>query len=351
MRGLYAATYLATLAERFSARRQVGDLDIGKGFDLIAGTSTGAILACALAHGAPLTTVANLYRESGPSIFPKKVPQSLSVDLVRQFHSRPKIIRQGAAALQNALRGLFSDTTISDIWTDRGIALAVPAVDIASHSAWVFKTPHVPGNFRRDDDYSLVDVCLASTAAPIYRSLAELPNPDNHGARIFADGGLWANNPLLVGLVDAVQCSGSRPIEIFSLGTSPPPHGDSTATLPLDGGFMDWEFGAKALTLSLDAQDRVYADMCRLLSSHLKTCCAVTPFPHSPVPASMVRSFDLDSTSAEACDDLVSHAERDVIATLSQCADEKDCDGARIARLFDSIPPFPTDPETNGSTA
>lgn len=349
MRGLYAATYLATLAERFSARRQVGDLDIGKGFDLIAGTSTGAILACALARGTPLTAVASLYRDSGPSIFARKVPQSLSVDLAWQFCSRPKIIRQGATALQHALQGVFSNTTIADIWTNRRIALAVPAVDIASHSAWVFKTPHVPGNFHRDDDYSLVDVCLASTAAPIYRSLAELPNPDNHGARIFADGGLWANNPVLVGLVDAVQCSRKRPIEIFSLGTSPPPHGDNTSTLPLDGGFKDWEFGAKALTLSLDAQDRVYADMCRLLSSHLKTCCAVTQFPHRPVPASMVRSFDLDSTSEDACDDLVTHAERDVDATLSQCADEKDCDGKRIASLFDSMPPVSNGPETNGS--
>lgn len=350
MRGLYAATYLATLAERFSARRGVGDLDIGKGFDLIAGTSTGAILACALARGTPLTTVASLYRESGPSIFPKKVPHSIGPDLIRQLFSRPKIIRRGAVALQRALHRVFSDTTIADIWAERHIALAIPAVDVGSHRARVFKTPHIPRTFQRDDNCSLVDICLASTAAPIYRSLAELPNPDSEGLRTFADGGLWANNPALVGLVDAVQCAGNRPIEVFSLGTSPPQHGDDPKTLPVDSGLRHWKFGAKAMTLAMDAQEHGYARMCDLLSSHLRTPCTVTRFPHGPVPASMIHLFDLDSTSQRACDALTTHAQQDVETTLSRCADPNDCVGTRIARLFDSMTPFPTDPETSGAT-
>ena len=49
MRGLYSAAYLSLLARRYAEKRKLRDLDIGKGFDLIVGTSTGGILACALA--------------------------------------------------------------------------------------------------------------------------------------------------------------------------------------------------------------------------------------------------------------------------------------------------------------
>jgi hypothetical protein len=48
MRGIYTAQYLSSLTEGFSKKRSCGTLDLVAGFDLIVGTSTGAILACAL---------------------------------------------------------------------------------------------------------------------------------------------------------------------------------------------------------------------------------------------------------------------------------------------------------------
>lgn len=54
MRGLYTATVLNSLSERFG---NASPLDIGKGFDLISGTSTGAILATAIASGVPVKVV------------------------------------------------------------------------------------------------------------------------------------------------------------------------------------------------------------------------------------------------------------------------------------------------------
>ena len=51
MRGLYTAAYLSSLVQRYSVTRGEAGLDIGKGFDLITGTSTGAIIACGLAAG------------------------------------------------------------------------------------------------------------------------------------------------------------------------------------------------------------------------------------------------------------------------------------------------------------
>jgi patatin-like phospholipase/acyl hydrolase len=60
MRGVYASTYLVELAAAFARKRGVAALDIGKGFDLIAGTSTGAIVACALAARVPLRDIVSL---------------------------------------------------------------------------------------------------------------------------------------------------------------------------------------------------------------------------------------------------------------------------------------------------
>ena len=84
MRGLYSAEYLASLAQRYVKTRGLEGIDIGRGFDLIAGTSTGAIIACALAAGVPVGRVAKLYRERGPDIFPLRLPRSFGLGLVCQ---------------------------------------------------------------------------------------------------------------------------------------------------------------------------------------------------------------------------------------------------------------------------
>ncbi len=74
MRGLYTATLLETLANRVARVRGVESLDMGKGFDLITGTSTGGILACGLAKGIPIDRLIGLYRKTGSKIFPDPMP-------------------------------------------------------------------------------------------------------------------------------------------------------------------------------------------------------------------------------------------------------------------------------------
>jgi patatin-like phospholipase/acyl hydrolase len=63
MRGIYTAAFLDRLVTYFARSRGEATLDLGAGFDLITGTSTGAIVACALAIGKPLSEVVDLYRE------------------------------------------------------------------------------------------------------------------------------------------------------------------------------------------------------------------------------------------------------------------------------------------------
>src|SRR5438477_11696833 len=76
IRGLYPACVLSGLMRRFATKRDAAALDVGKGFDLIAGTSTGGILGCGLAFGCSPSRLAHLYREKGPEIFDgKRMPE------------------------------------------------------------------------------------------------------------------------------------------------------------------------------------------------------------------------------------------------------------------------------------
>ena len=73
MRGIYTGAFLARLTDQFARIRGESALDLGLGFDLITGTSTGAIVGCALAVGRPMTEVVALYREHGCRIFPHRI--------------------------------------------------------------------------------------------------------------------------------------------------------------------------------------------------------------------------------------------------------------------------------------
>jgi patatin-like phospholipase/acyl hydrolase len=64
MRGIYAASYLEAMEHAFASRRGVDALDIGKAFDLIVGTSTGAIIGCGLAKGVHPTEMVKLYKDA-----------------------------------------------------------------------------------------------------------------------------------------------------------------------------------------------------------------------------------------------------------------------------------------------
>ena len=340
MRGLYTASYLESLAQRYTVTRKVTGLDVGQGFDLIVGTSTGAIIACALAAGVPLGRVVSLYRNFGRQIFPCKVPKRMGASLAWQAYNRPRHLKAGTAALENALRTELGDTTMGSVWKDRSIALAIPAIEMARHHAWVFKTPHLANTKHRDDGYSLADVCLATTAAPVYRSLARIENPDTPGHHVFVDGGLWANNPVLVGLIDALGMTvpGDR-IEVFSLGTCPRPEGELIEPDDLDRGFAGWRFGGGIVTLALDAQEFAFDHMVRMIARHVDRDCHIVRFPHGKVPAEIMRYLDLDETSSAAMDALEAQARTDVYETLSRCGDDADTEGQLLHMLLNELPP------------
>lgn len=344
MRGTYTATFLDRIGAAFAHRRSIAALDIGAAFDLIVGTSTGGIIACALAAGLPLSDIVDLYVEHGPKIFARRLPSGIT-GAVPDKWKRPPALAAGAEELRKALVAKLRSTTLADIYATRGIGLAIPAVEMTQHRAWVFKTPHLKETTNhRDDNYTLVDVCLATTAAPIYRSMAAVDHPDKtaRGFNVFVDGGLWANNPVLVGLIDALDLTApGQEIQIFCLGTCPMPAGEQIAKSELDRGLSEWKFGGEAASLAVDAQQFAYDHMARKIARHVNRKCTIIRFPSEKVPAALIPYLDLDETRREAMDALINQARTDADMTNSKCAyAETDPEAALICDLFNVAPPL-----------
>ena len=342
MRGIYTAAYLDELGRRYARHRNLGNvgLDIGKGFDLLVGTSTGAIVAVALALAVPPAKILRLYREKGTKIFPVKLPDGANWELVKQLHTRPRHLEHGNAVLSKALEKVFGAVTLGQLYAERSIGLAIPAVEMSRHHAWIFKTPHLPNTVGRDNDYRLRDVCLATSAAPIYRSLTAIDNPDTTGHRVFADGGLFANTPILIGLIDALQMTqANQRIEIFGLGNCKRPEGDFIGKNDIHWGLDAWKFGGRATALALDAQEDVSWEMARLLCKHVNRDISLVRFPQGVAASNLHDYLDLDETRIEASEALVMQAQADVVETLADCADDANPDGRRLRALLIDIPP------------
>ncbi|MGL4261845.1 MAG: patatin-like phospholipase family protein, partial [Afipia sp.] len=121
MRGVYTGAFLARLTGQFARIRGEAALDLGRGFDLITGTSTGAIVASALAVGRPMAEVVQLYRDHGPKIFPHRISGKASA--VYRATQGNRFVREGDKALRGALQAVLGNATMQDIFDRRGISL------------------------------------------------------------------------------------------------------------------------------------------------------------------------------------------------------------------------------------
>ncbi|SDL24880.1 Patatin-like phospholipase [Geoalkalibacter ferrihydriticus] len=346
MRGIYAATYLESLEKAFASRRDVQALDIGKGFDLIVGTSTGAIIGCGLVQGIPPSEMVKLYKENGAKIFPQKLPNKFGVDLFKQLLNRPKHLRQGEQALRTALTEAFGDTTVKQVWDDRQIALAVTAVKMSNYEPCVFKTPHNPDSTGRDNECTLVDICLASSAAPLFRSLAAIDHKNHGTCNVFTDGGLWANNPVIVAITESLrilkdQGRDDETVEVFCLGSCGKPEGNMIARDNLARGLIGWRFGGEAAQVSIAAQEYAYDFIAQELTKYFRRSVTVVNFPAGRVHGDLLEYLDLDETREVGLNALINKARDDAEKTNSFIRGDITY-GPMITELFESMPPMQT---------
>jgi len=155
------------------------------------------------------------------------------------------------------------------------------------------------------------------------------------------DGGLWANNPVLVGLIDALDLTvPGQEIHIYCLGTCPMPAGEQIAKGAVHRGLYEWKFGGEAAGLAIDAQQFAFDHMAKKLARHVDRKCTVIRFPADKVPAALIPYLGLDETRPEAIEALVNQARSDADMTNSKCAyADRDPEAALICALFESAPP------------
>ncbi len=346
MRGLYTATLLQRLSSRFSEQRNIGELDIGKGFDLVVGTSTGGILATGLAYGLSISQIIDLYRTVGPRIFVNPQPPGRLAFLFWATKSCLKPANS-SAPLREALLGLFGETTVKQLFESRRIGLCLTAVRLLDEKFRVFKTPHIPAK-NYDDPYHLVDLCLATSAAPIFLPLAGIRSPrDENVLESYADGGLAANNPVLIGLIEALQLAKPhQPVHILSVGTCSAPEGMLLNEKSLQRGLWHWKAGAKALTLSMNAQassaDFAAQFLAKCLSADSRQI-SIVRFPEERRSEAHLKFLQMDLASKDALHAFATFGADDAIAAYRLCQEEEtNKHGKIIAETFRSMPALNT---------
>lgn len=241
IRGIFPAAVLAGLEEHLG-----GTHSIAAYFDLITGTSTGGILALGLAAGLPAASLRDLYVERGCEIFPQ-ASRGFAGWARGRWDRRRRLFRYkyDREALRRVLEELLTTKTLGHS-TSR---LCIPSFDGRYGDVYIFKTPHHP-DFRDDAKETMCKVALSTGAAPTYfQPLAD-------GGYTFVDGGLYSNNPIMVGLVDALSCFDIQRerVSILSIGC-----GETRYVVDGDkitkGGMLHWRdiFNAASVLQSLNA--------------------------------------------------------------------------------------------------
>jgi patatin-like phospholipase/acyl hydrolase len=226
IRGIIPALVLAEIEAR--TRRPIAELA-----DLIAGTSTGGILACALTvpgeDGRPrhsAQALCELYRTEGPKIFHRS--------LWRIIESADGLIdeKHDAGALEDALRRYLGDARLGDALT----RVLVTSYDLESRTPFFFKSWRVDEPGR---EFPMRVVARATAAAPTYFE-PELAQPADGSAPLtLVDGGVFATNPSMCAYAEAQRLEPGSQTTVVSLGTgqlTKPIHYEQAK----DWGLVEW---------------------------------------------------------------------------------------------------------------
>jgi patatin-like phospholipase/acyl hydrolase len=233
IRGLLPASYLQQIANHIGADK------LHKYFDLIVGTSTGGIIALAIGAGVSIDSVVKLYSENGKDIFKRNPNRFLPSFFTILFADKYK-----QSPLQSYLKSTFGEMQMGELLC----RVCIPSINLAIGKTVVFKTPHHP-DYVVDKERKLYDIGLATSAAPIYFQPHKIGRVGK-----FVDGGLWANNPVLVGIAEGRKLGFDlNNIHVLSLGTGINTYNDDLLWR-LFGGILKWRTGVVELTFQSQSQ-------------------------------------------------------------------------------------------------
>jgi len=198
IKGVFSVALLAALERDL-------DIHIADYFDLIAGTSTGGIIALGLGLGLSPREILDFYVEWGERIFPKRLGGNLLHWFSRKYPCEP---------LELALRHCFGEK----LFSDSNKRLVIPSFNLGEDDVYIFRTRHHE-RLRRDYKVPAWKIALATSAAPTF-----LPSYRGIDSIRLVDGGVWANNPTVVAIVEAYSTLDVplTSIRVLNIGTTDP---------------------------------------------------------------------------------------------------------------------------------
>lgn len=216
IRGAYTAAALDEL-EKLSGKKATDY------FDLIVGTSTGGILALGLGIGQPPELLLDLYRKNGERVFPQaKSGLKGLIDWI----FKPK---HDPSGLNQCLYEVFGNKKFKEI----DLPLAITAFDAACGHPVIFKT-----NYHQSltgyENLLAVEAAMATSAAPTFFPAAEGKNG------IMIDGGVWANCPVMIGIIEALTLFEKKikDIRVLNIGTTT--NTEFITREQQEGGLFEW---------------------------------------------------------------------------------------------------------------
>lgn len=281
VRGYLPALVLAEIEKRTG-------LAIAQQFDLVAGTSTGALLTLGLTTpddknpSKPKNSaarIAQFYKEKSEEIFPNP-KLNIAKQMTGTKYSNKKLKEQCDALFGNTTTDqLLAPILIPSIIISRSLP-ADNANPVAKTQFQSYFFKHRPKLARGSKDlvFKVTDVALGATAAPTYLA-AEAITPLRHrdGTKwqgspfIIADGGLGANNPAQCALMESVKfreglgfAENARVI-MLSLGTGDDPKTIDPKTLD-NGGILSWANPANGVPF-LKANSTMTSDVANTMCS------------------------------------------------------------------------------------
>ena len=238
-RGIYTAQLLAKIEQALGT-------PIRTCFDLIAGTSTGAIIAGAAVSNIPMQEIVELFETETPYIFRRRwyrIPLFLS--------------KYPDQKLAQIIAKHLPAPSLREIETP----LMITSSEIAKSEVHIFRSNYSSRDSEvapTDKDVNLRDAILASCAAPTFFAPKSVDN------FLLADGGLWANNPSTVAFTEALSAFGkeAREIRMLSVGTG---HSVNMYHNRRGWGFITGWGGAKLTSYVMTLQSQASARTAKLL--------------------------------------------------------------------------------------
>lgn len=257
MRGIIPCVIIQELEKRLGK--------VSRWCDLIAGTSTGGILACLLASGESSNKILDFYNISGKKIFKESLSKKLSsgFGVIGTKYSN-KILRE------ELIKYLGNNKLLSDSLIPLMVTTLTDLGDAEMIKSWSDSWKNI----------SMVDAAMATSAAQTY-----FPHAEINGMG-YLDGGNVRNNPSVCAAVEAFRLFGtSEHILLLSLGTGIPTKKEK---LP-NGGVAGW--ATRIFSVLTDA-DSSYDDYsCRVLEE------IVPKFDYKSIDVALPQMPALDDAS------------------------------------------------------